>query len=240
MLRVLFFDVDDTLYSSTQFAERARERAVEAMVARGLRLEKERVLAELTGVVSEFSSNDDRHFDRLLERLPPAATKGVNKALLVVAGVMAYHETKWKELKIRPKARQLLQDLAATDLRLGVITSGITKKQMEKILRLGLDRFIDPELIVITDQQGIAKSNPKLYERAARLAAVRPGEAMHVGDHPAHDVDASKRAGMVAVWHRGGGKYSTLEPAEQPDHVIADLGQLRRVLLEHYSIRAGA
>ncbi|TAH35005.1 MAG: HAD family hydrolase [Planctomycetota bacterium] len=240
MLRALFFDVDDTLYSSTQFAESARERAVDAMLARGLRMERARVLQELQGVVAEFSSNDDRHFDRLLERLPASATAGVNKALLVVAGVIAYHQTKWEELRIRTSAQRLLEDLAATELRLGVITSGITKKQMEKILRLGLDRYVDPGLIFITDQQGIAKSNAKLYVRAAQVAGVPPAAAMHVGDHPAHDVDSAKRAGMIAVWHRGGGKYSALEPAERPDHVIDDLGELRALLAEHYAVRLGA
>lgn len=239
-LEVVFFDVDDTLYSSTEFAELARERAVQAMLARGLRMDAARVLAELQGVVAEFSSNDDRHFDRLLERLPAEATAGVNKALLVVAGVMAYHETKWKELHIRPRARQLLEDLAAAPLRLGVITSGITKKQMEKILRLGLDRYVDPGLIVITDQQGIAKSNPQLYERAARLAGVAPARAMHVGDHPAHDVDSARRAGLITVWHRGGGKYSALQPRERPDHVIQDLDELRAILRQHYGLTLGS
>ena len=35
-LRAVLFDIDDTLYSSTDFAWRAREHAVEAMQARGL------------------------------------------------------------------------------------------------------------------------------------------------------------------------------------------------------------
>lgn len=239
-LRAIFFDIDDTLYSSTEFAELARERAVDAMIARGLRAERDRVLAELRGVVEEFSSNDDRHFDRLLERLPPLATRGVNKALLVVAGVIAYHETKWKELRIRPQAQRLLDQLAATELRLGVVSSGLTKKQMEKILRLRLERYVDPQLIFITDQQGIAKSNPKLFERAARAAGARPAEAMHVGDHPQHDVDSAKRAGLVAVWHRGGGKHAALEPREQPDHVIGDLRELGAILRGQYGVRLEA
>lgn len=236
MLRVLFFDLDDTLYSSTQFAWQAREQAVDAMIRHGLREEKERVLEELREVVEEFSSNDDHHFDRLLERLPARATRGCNRLMLVMAGVIAYHETKWRELRVQPTVRALLEDLVAAEIRLGVLTSGLAGKQMEKILRLGLQPFVDPALILITDQEGIAKSNPKFYRRAVRRAGVRPEEALHVGDHPLHDVESARRAGLWAVQHRGSGKYAQLEPALPPHQVIEDLGQLRGVLAEHYGV----
>ena len=94
-LRAVFFDIDVTLYSSTRFAGLARERAVEAMIARGLQATKGEVLEELAQVVAEFGSNDRNHYDRLLTRLPASAMLGLNPALLVTAGVIAYHETKW-------------------------------------------------------------------------------------------------------------------------------------------------
>lgn len=240
MLRAVFFDLDDTLYSSTEFAWRAREQAVEAMLARGLRAGRAEVLGELREVVAEFGSNDDRHFNRLLERLPPEATAEANRQLLVTAGVIAYHETKWKELHIRPAAEDLLRFLSGTELRLGVVTAGLTGKQMEKILRLGIDRFMDARLILITDQVGMAKSNPRLYRLAAHRAGVEPGEAMHVGDNPASDVDPAKAAGLLVTWHRGSGKYAGLEPRREPDHVIQEIGELQEILTGHYGVAAPA
>lgn len=229
-LRAIFFDIDDTLYSSTEFAWHARDQAVKAMLRGGLRAEPERVFAELREIVAEFGSNDDRHYNRLLQRLGPEASAGTNPALVVMAGVIAYHDTKWRELKVREDARRLLEDLAARGLRLGVITAGLTMKQAEKVLRLGLDRFLDPQLVLITDQEGIAKTNPKLYRRAAARAGLEPGQAMHVGDHPLHDVDAAKRAGMVAVLHGGSGKYRHVQGGLAPDHRIENLDELRPIL----------
>lgn len=240
MLRAIFFDIDDTLYSSTDFAWLAREKAVEAMRAHGLRGESERILRELREVVEEFSSNDDRHFDRLLDRLPRATVAGLNRALLVTAGVIAYHETKWEKLRIAPAAERLLADLAKTDLKLGIISAGLTKKQMEKILRLRLLRFVDPALILITDQQGIAKTNLKLYTRAARLARVKPADCMMVGDHPIRDIQSAKRAGLLATWHTGSGKYKHLRPDPPADHVIHKIGELRSVLADTYGLELGS
>ena len=69
-LKAIFFDIDDTLYTTSEFAEMAREKALEAMIAAGLRVKKETLMLELREIVSEFSSNYDRHFDKLLLRVP--------------------------------------------------------------------------------------------------------------------------------------------------------------------------
>ena len=49
-------------------------------------------------VVAEFTSNYDHHFDQLLRRIPKRHFKGVNQAIIVAAGVVAYHDTKVREL----------------------------------------------------------------------------------------------------------------------------------------------
>ena len=235
-LRAIFFDIDATLFSTTAFAGHARELAVDAMIARGLMAKKEEVLPELKKVVLEFGSNDNRHYNRLLDRLPEFATRGVNKALLVTAGVIAYHEAKWRGLRVRPEAHGLLEDLSRTDIRLGVISAGLTTKQMEKVLRLGLDRFLDPGLLFITDQVGIAKTNPELYRTALSAAEVQASQAMHVGDHPLHDIDSAALAGMVTVLHRGSGKHAELKGQHRPDFNINRIGELRGILTDNFAI----
>lgn len=236
MLQTLFFDIDDTLYSSTDFAWSAREAAVRAMIDLGVRADPELVMKELREVVEEFSSNDDRHYDRLLERLPRAAIHNINKELVVTGGVIAYHTTKWEMFRISEDAEELLRDLSQTKLSLGIISAGITKKQMEKVLRLKLLRFVEPNLVFITDQQGIAKTNVKLYQRAARIARVSPREAMHVGDHPLRDVQTAKRAGMLATLVAGSGKYGHLVSDPPPDHIIDNVAALRSILDEQYQV----
>jgi putative hydrolase of the HAD superfamily len=235
-LDAVFWDIDDTMFTTTAFAMRARERAIAAMIERGLDHPADKVLAELQAVVEEFGSNDDRHYDRLLKRLPRKAVAGTNADLLVVAGVIAYHETKWKELRLTSGTERLLADLQKAGVALGVISAGLTRKQMEKILRLGMDRFIDPGLIFITDQVGVAKSNSLLYRTAARAAKVKPERAMHVGDHPQRDVESAKRAGFKVTWHRGSGRYSHLPPQPEPDHVVDSVDQLRPIFIEEYGI----
>lgn len=235
-LRAVFLDIDDTMFTTTAFVKLAREKALQAMIDRGLDMPLDKAMDELAAVVAEFGSNDDRHYNRLLHRLPKSLTAKVNEQLLVTAGVIAYHETKWKHLRIADDAVELLKDMAAAGLSLGVISAGLLHKQMEKILRLRMDDFIDHNLIFITDQVGIAKSNPMLYRMAVRAAGVEPHQAMHVGDHPLSDIQSAKKAGMIATWHRGAGKYAHLQSSHEPDHEISSVADLRPLLKEVYGV----
>jgi putative hydrolase of the HAD superfamily len=63
-LKAIFFDIDDTLYSTYEFSEMARENAIRAMISAGLRMSKEELRQELDEIVHEFSSNYEYHASR--------------------------------------------------------------------------------------------------------------------------------------------------------------------------------
>jgi len=201
-LKTILFDVDDTLFSTTAFAKRARQNAVRAMIAAGLNVPEEEVLHELSEVLAEFSSNYEHHYDRLLQRLGERKFAGKNPALIVAAGVVAYHDTKFRELEPFEDVRPLLESLQAAGIQTGVLTHGWTAKQSEKLVRLGIVPFLDPQAVFISDQVGISKPNPKLYAKALEELKREPGEVMYVGDSPAHDITPPQSIGMVAVWAR--------------------------------------
>ncbi len=236
-LKAIFFDIDDTLFSTFQFAERARRAAVDAMCNVGLKMDADEVMAELREVVAEFSSNFDHHFDKLLLRIPRRHYKGVNPTVIVAAGVVAYHDTKMRELAPFEDAVILLRRLARTGLLLGVISAGLQVKQAEKILRLGLYEYMTPNAIFISDQIGINKPNPKLYRRACSDLNLRPAECMVVGDNPTHDIDPPNQIGMVTVRHRRSGKYTDVDGATEPDFEIRDFMELQQILEKEFRLR---
>ena len=235
-LRAVLFDVDDTLFSTTHFAALARKNAVRAMVATGLDLSEEVVLRELEEVLAEFSSNYDHNFDQLLRRLRPKALERVNPALIVAAGVAAYHDTKFRELRPFDDVCPLLADLRAAGLVTGIITHGWTTKQAEKIVRLGPVPHLDPRAVFISDQLGISKPNPKIYSLALRDLGLEPRQSMYVGDSPSHDIAPPKSIGMLAVWARRAARHA-LQPSDvQPDHVVDDFHELRAILREQHDL----
>ena len=235
-LRAVLFDLDDTLFSTTDFASRARANAVQAMVEAGLDLPEADVRRELDEVIAEFSSNYDHHFDKLLQRLRPACLDARNQALIVAAGVAAYHDTKFRELAPFDDVYPFLEGLRAAAIRTGIITHGWTIKQAETLVRLGLVPYLDPRAVCISDQIGISKPNPKLYQTALRDLGLQASEVMYVGDSPEHDIAPPQSLGMIAVWARRAAKYGLEGTGIEPDHVIDSFDELAEILREQYGV----
>jgi putative hydrolase of the HAD superfamily len=234
-LQAIYFDIDDTLFSTTGFAEKARRASIARMVEMGLQVPEEFAYRELLEVISEFSSNYGAHYDKLLSRMPAEALVGTHPSLLVAGAVVAYHETKFRELTAYEDVTEALKLIHRhTNLRLGIISSGLRIKQAEKIVRTGVWRYVDPRAIFITDEVGIGKPNPKLYWRACAAIDAEPGRTMYVGDHPVQDIDGANRAGMISVWHHRDGRHLGVKGETEADHRIYNFLDLLDVLQTHY------
>lgn len=235
-LSAILFDIDDTLFSTTEFARRARANAVQAMIQAGLDVPEEVVLRELDEVLAEFSSNYEHHFDKLLQRLRPASLVRTNSALIVAAGVAAYHDTKFRELAPFDDVFPLFSGLRKAGVRLGVITHGWTVKQAEKLVRLGLVPYLDPRAVFISDQIGISKPNPKLYQTALRDLNLEASEVMYVGDSPEHDIAPPASIGMITVWAKRAAKHGLAGTSIRPDYTIANFNELGDILRRDFGV----
>jgi putative hydrolase of the HAD superfamily len=236
-LDAVLFDIDDTLYSTTAFAQDARRNAVAAMVAAGLDVPEEEAVRELAEVVSEFTSNYDAHLDRLLDRVGPARWGGRNPAVLIAAGVVGYHRTKEQQLRPLPDAVALLRSLHRAGVRAGILSAGLHVKQAEKLVRLGVLPWLDPGAVFFSDQMGVSKPNPKIYVKACEALRLPPARILYVGDRPETDVAPARAAGLKTAHYRGAhGRYSTGSATPPADHEVSVLTDLRPILRDVYGL----
>jgi putative hydrolase of the HAD superfamily len=240
-LKAILFDIDDTLFSTSEFAERARRNAIRTMIEYGLDVDEEAAYRELLEVIGEFSSNYSSHFDKLLIRLPREKHyPDVNPAILVAAGVIGYHETKSLELRPFPDVTGVLRRLARTTLILGVVSSGLQTKQAEKLIRLGLYHYFRPDAIFISEQIGIGKPNPKLWSSACSALRVAPAETMYVGDNPLQDIDPCNELGIVTVRSRRGTRLKDAAGKSAPRYEISSFEELPPLLKRDFGISVPA
>jgi putative hydrolase of the HAD superfamily len=230
MLKAVLFDIDDTLFPTTEFALRARRDAVTAMVATGLEFPEQVVFEELLEVISEFSSNYDQHFNKLLNRLDPKGERHRNPALIVAAGVAAYHDTKFHNLVPFDDVIPLMEYIRSRGWICGIVTQGWTTKQAEKLIRLGLVPHLDRNAIFISDTIGINKPNPKLYQFAARSLDLVPKQVMYVGDNPAHDIAPAIALEMPAVFAKRSSKWREGPEQVKATHTVANFSELKLIL----------
>jgi putative hydrolase of the HAD superfamily len=78
-----------------------------------------------------------------------------------------------------------------------VVVSNWDISLRDVLARVGLAPLLDA--IVVSAEVGARKPAPVIFERALRLAAVSPGEAIHVGDSLVEDVDGARAAGIEPV-----------------------------------------
>jgi len=235
-LKAVLFDIDDTLFSTTEFSSGARRDAVEAMRRHGLRIPADELLRELNEAIAEFGSNFEHHFEKLLLRLPRERVKGVNWSLAIAAAIVAYHDAKFTRLKPFDDVLPALERLSRSDLLLGVVTDGLEMKQAEKLIRLRVASYFPPRAIFISDRIGISKPNPKLFQKACEALEVPPGQALYVGDHPVKDIDGSNGAGMISVLVNRQGRHAGVTGATKPAHTVQDFGGLLKLIERDFKV----
>ena len=114
---------------------------------------------------------------------------------------------------------QMLDKLKRSKIKLGIITNGFGKFQMDNIKALGIEKYFD--VILVSEWEGIKKPDPEIFTRVLELLNVAPYESIYVGDHPENDIKASQNVGMKGIWKKDC-QWHTVDA----DSVIDDLAEL--------------
>ena len=84
----------------------------------------------------------------------------------------------------------------------------------------------------VSDELGVGKPDPALFELSARTAGVAPGDAVMVGDRLDYDVRPAKGVGMRAIWMLRGEAPDEPTPTQlaEADAAIRGLDELPEAL----------
>ena len=110
------------------------------------------------------------------------------------------YEVQSNRLKLFPEVPKLSTALKDKGYRLGILSNGPTEHQLKKITSLGLTQFIMSHFIFISDELGIAKPDPAIFNIVAKKVNYQPKELLYIGDTWANDVAAPIEAGWQAIW----------------------------------------
>ncbi|NJL32913.1 MAG: HAD-IA family hydrolase [Chloroflexaceae bacterium] len=108
-----------------------------------------------------------------------------------------YRHNDYSHLRLYDGAEAMLQRLRPTH-RLGLITNGPVFTQRPKIEQFRLARMMD--VLVISEEVGIAKPHPRIFQLTLRHLGVAPARALYVGDSLRYDLMGAMAAGVDFVW----------------------------------------
>jgi len=203
--RVVFFDLDDTLYDDS--ASWQSDAVATALLA------AERLPAlDAQALAQGYLDHSDTYWqamDPTRETRPILAIRaalwldaldGVGHADSGLAEQLAhdYGRRRSTGLALFPDALPLLTALRAAGRTLILITNGMQSTHVARIAYLGLEAYFDHTLI--SDAVGMAKPDPRIFRHALDLAGCAPHEAAMVGDNPINDIAGAQAAGITAFW----------------------------------------
>jgi putative hydrolase of the HAD superfamily len=191
-VRAVFLDVDDTLVDYQTASRAAFESALGSLDGYDTFHNLDHYERFLTGEFDFQTFRDTRMADFLTRA---GRTQDVPRAVELerrrFEGLAAHY-------RLFDDVHRCLEGLRDRDLQIGLITNNEGVHQRAKLAIVGLDQLVD--VIVISQEVGVAKPDARIFAHACQLLEVRPEEALHVGDNPYADAEGAHLAGLRAVW----------------------------------------
>jgi len=102
--------------------------------------------------------------------------------------------------------------LASKHFDVGIITNGFKETQLKKFEKLSMHKYTSR--MVISEELGVLKPDPKVFDHATELAGVPREEILYVGDSYSSDVVGGLNAGWQTAWYTGvvGEEETDLKP----------------------------
>jgi len=123
--------------------------------------------------------------------------------------VQATYRACQREISLSDEVRGMLDRLVAAReagrVRFGILSNGQTSNQWRKLKILGLESWVPAHQIVVSEEVGYAKPDPRIFQVAldrlgATPADVAAGDCWYVGDSVKNDVAGASNAGWRCLW----------------------------------------
>lgn len=202
MIKAVFFDIDNTLYSY----DIGNEAGMEALAVYGERVlctEREeflKVFRQAQQLVKERVGMDCAAVHNRLIRMQ-CILELLGKPLFPHARTMyhLYWDCLLASARLEEGALGFIQALKAGGIGIGIGTDMTAYIQYEKLERLGVAPYID--WIVTSEEAGAEKPADRFFALCAQKAGADPGECVFIGDSLEKDVKGALRNGFKGVWY---------------------------------------
>lgn len=225
-IKAIIFDLDDTLLDSSGTTKLAHMHACEKMIGAGLPAKDvDEAYDALTKIIQVRGSNYSNHYNLLCNQY-----KAKNKARVIAAGMVAYHNTKFAFLRLFPDVMDTLMYLVKNNYKLLIITNGIAIKQWEKIIRLRIDSIVDR--VYISKEKNTSTSKSSMAKFALKENNLLPEEVVWVGDRLDTDIMEANQLNIHSIRILKGKRAKELpkNKDQQPQFTIDNISELPKIL----------
>jgi putative hydrolase of the HAD superfamily len=229
----VLFDLDDTLFDHRHCARaallgvRAAHTCFEHHDPADMEASHARILEELHLDVLAGRRNLDAARVERFTRLYSWA--GVDADPDLASRAASTYREGYLRARTEVRGARALLAMVAQHAPVVVVSNNLLDEQQEKLRECRLAEYV--HALVVSEEAGVSKPDPKIFQIALDRAGVTAGEAVMVGDSWANDIEGARAAGIRAVWFSRNGQSSpdpdvatlySLEPAADALRTILD------------------
>ena len=202
IVRAVLFDLDDTLFDHRQCARAALlgVRASHDCFARfeGVEMEAShaRILEELhLDVMAGRRDLDSARVERF-RRLYSWA--GVDADVELASRAALTYRQRYLEARTEVRGASALLASVRRHATVVVVSNNLLEEQQDKLNYCDLAPHVD--VLVVSEEAGVSKPDPRIFEIALERAGVGAVEAVMLGDSWTNDIEGARAAGIRAIW----------------------------------------
>lgn len=217
MVKVVIFDLDNTLMDFMGMKEDAVDAAVAAMVDAGLRFPPEKIKEKIYQIYEDRGIEFQNVFDVALSEL-----LGEVDFKIQAAGIVGYRRAREAALVLYPHVKITLIELMKRGIKLAVVSDAPRMEAWLRLCYLQLHHMFD--FVLTFEDTGERKPSPVPFKRTLEYFGVGPENAIMVGDWPERDITGAEQLGMITVFARYGNTFGTVDSGA--DYDINDIVEL--------------
>ena len=239
MIKAVIFDLDGTLYDYNTLEKEAFER-VGVLVRERIGVTDEqyeeafgRARKEVKRILGEVAASHNRmlYCQKTMEFLD------IRPLYLTLEMYETYWGTFLDQMELYPGGREFLDALHDENIRVGICSDMVTQIQHRKLLALGLQDDVD--CLVTSEEAGVEKPSPGIFERCLKKLRIAPEEACFVGDKYERDIEGAVAVGMRAIWFCPEGvEDSRRSEAEKICDIVSDYEALRELFFSKIFVKS--
>ena len=222
MIKAILFDIDNTLIDFFKMKEKSCEAAVEAMISKGLNMNKQEAMKEIYKIYEKRTMEYRDVFGKI--------TKKANDKIdykIMASGVLAYRKAKEKYLVTYPGVIPTLRELKKK-YKLAIVSDAPSMKAWTRLISTDIDKFFD---VIITKSDVKKQKNSFVpFNAALKRLNIKPEEAIMIGDRIERDIHTAKKLGIRTCLARYGMKNPPQRGKSGADFEIDDVRELVKVV----------
>lgn len=224
MIKVVIFDLDDTLTYESDFIKSGYMH-ISKIIGNEYNIPSNEVLKML---ITEFNNDSKFVFNNVLDYYNLDYSNDFIKKLI------DEYRSHYPNMNFIENSLEILRELKNFNINIGIITDGFSVSQHNKIKSLNLREYAD--YIIVTDDLGreFWKPHPKAFELHKEFFAVKYSEMMYVGDNPSKDFYISNTYPIHTVRIMNDGVHSNKEYLEniKEKYLINTISDLPRLIMD--------